>query len=316
MITQDIGIWGGPVRIPGGAIRVSTPFLDISRGEVLTERSGRINHGLEGTRVYGAMAGYATACVSGSAWIGVGVTAVAGSLFGGLDGLMCPLPKVNDIAIGAVLILLGIGLVFFFGTPFKQPVAPHLPAIAFGGWSSVPQMQAALIVNVLFLIGIALTLGMACCQRSRCAMRMSVAENIAFCSFEVTGAAPRLSPMKRQWRLRILPPSATTWEDTPDGKRAGRLPRQAAGRNPRPARHQKPDLRGRDHRSLRETTMREANDRGFECFLAEEATESYFPGLKAATLDMIRAGRHRRLDGDHRSGAGGAAWLSRRTLRG
>lgn len=38
-----------------------------------------------------------------------------------------------------------------------------------------------------------------------------------------------------------------------------------------------------------QTTMREANDRGFECLLAEDATESYFPAFKAATLDMIRA---------------------------
>lgn len=38
-----------------------------------------------------------------------------------------------------------------------------------------------------------------------------------------------------------------------------------------------------------QTTMREANDRGFECLLAEDATESYVPAFKAATLDMIRA---------------------------
>jgi nicotinamidase-related amidase len=38
-----------------------------------------------------------------------------------------------------------------------------------------------------------------------------------------------------------------------------------------------------------QTTMREANDRGYECLLVEDATESYFPAFKAATLDMIRA---------------------------
>ena len=38
-----------------------------------------------------------------------------------------------------------------------------------------------------------------------------------------------------------------------------------------------------------QTTMREANDRGFDCLLAEDATESYFPEFKTATLDMIRA---------------------------
>jgi nicotinamidase-related amidase len=38
-----------------------------------------------------------------------------------------------------------------------------------------------------------------------------------------------------------------------------------------------------------QTTMREANDRGFDSILAEDATESYFPAFKAATLEMIRA---------------------------
>jgi biuret amidohydrolase len=38
-----------------------------------------------------------------------------------------------------------------------------------------------------------------------------------------------------------------------------------------------------------QTTMREANDRGFECVLIEDATESYFPEFKAATLAMVRA---------------------------
>jgi nicotinamidase-related amidase len=38
-----------------------------------------------------------------------------------------------------------------------------------------------------------------------------------------------------------------------------------------------------------QTTMREANDRGYECLLVEDATESYFPHFKQATLEMIRA---------------------------
>ncbi len=38
-----------------------------------------------------------------------------------------------------------------------------------------------------------------------------------------------------------------------------------------------------------QTTMREANDRGYDCLLAEDATESYFPAFKTATLEMIRA---------------------------
>lgn len=157
----DLGLWAVPLAILGGAIRVSTPFLFVSLGEVLTERSGRINLGLEGTLVFGAMSGYAIAVMTGSPWAGVVIAALAGSLFGLLHGVLCSLPKVNDIAIGIAMMLFGSGLAFYFGKPFIQPVAPDLPAIPFGFWSDLPQVQAALNVNVLFLIGIALAVAMA-----------------------------------------------------------------------------------------------------------------------------------------------------------
>ena len=158
---NDLGLWAIPIAILGGAIRVSTPFLFVSLGEVLTERSGRINLGLEGTLVFGAMAGYAIAVMTGSAWAGVVVAAFAGSLFGLIHGLICSLPKVNDIAIGIAMMLFGTGLAFYFGKPFIQPVAPDLPAIPLGFWSDLPQLRAALEINVLFILGIVLAIAMA-----------------------------------------------------------------------------------------------------------------------------------------------------------
>ena len=49
------------LAIIGGAIRVGTPFLFVSLGECLTEKSGRINLGLEGVLVFSAMAGFGAA---------------------------------------------------------------------------------------------------------------------------------------------------------------------------------------------------------------------------------------------------------------
>ncbi|MBU1173963.1 MAG: ABC transporter permease [Alphaproteobacteria bacterium] len=160
MVT-DIGLWGVPLAILGGAIRVSTPFIFVSIGEALTERSGRINLGLEGTLVFGAMSGYAVAFHSDSAWLGVLAAAFFGLLFGLFHGFVCKLPKVNDIAIGIALMLLGTGLAFFFGKPYVQPVAPDLPSIPFGFWSDIPQVEAALRINVLFILGIVLAVAMA-----------------------------------------------------------------------------------------------------------------------------------------------------------
>ncbi|TIR16859.1 MAG: ABC transporter permease [Mesorhizobium sp.] len=156
METTDIGLWGVPLAMLGGAIRVSTPFIFVSLGEAITERSGRINLGLEGTLVFGAMSAYAVAVMTGSPWLGLLAAALAGLCFGLFHGWICKFPKVNDIAIGIALMLFGTGLAFFFGKPFIQPSAPDLPAIPFGNWSDIPQVQAALNVNVLFLIGAAL----------------------------------------------------------------------------------------------------------------------------------------------------------------
>jgi len=158
MDATEIGLWGVPLAILGGAIRVSTPFIFVSLGEAITERSGRINLGLEGTLVFGAMTAYAVAVMTGSPWLGLLAAAAAGLCFGLFHGWICKFAKVNDIAIGIALMLFGSGLAFFFGKPFIKPKAPNLPAIPFGAWSDIPQVQAALDVNVLFLIGAALSL--------------------------------------------------------------------------------------------------------------------------------------------------------------
>ena len=162
----DIGLWGIPLAIIAGAIRVSTPFIFVSLGEMITERSGRINLGLEGTLVFGAMAAYGTAVMTGSPWLGVLAAMLAGSLFGLIHGFICKFPKVNDIAIGIAMMQFGLGLAFFLGKPFIQPSAPKLPSIPFGGWSSYPQIQAALNINVLFILGIALAFALSWALRN------------------------------------------------------------------------------------------------------------------------------------------------------
>ena len=151
-----LGAWGVPLAVLGGALRVSAPFLFVSLGECLTEKSGRVNLGLEGTLVLGAMGGYGVSYLSGSAWFGVAAAGALGALFGALHGFLCSRPRVNDIAVGIALMLLGIGLSFFFGKPLIQPTAPRLPAVSLGFWSDVPQVRSNLQINFLLLLGIAL----------------------------------------------------------------------------------------------------------------------------------------------------------------
>src|SRR5437016_12526338 len=107
MADGTIGLWTVPLAVFGGAIRVSTPFLFVSLGECLTEKSGRINLGLEGTLVMGAMTGYAIALHSGSPWLGVLCAGLAGALLGALHSWLCSFQRVNDIAVVIAMILFG-----------------------------------------------------------------------------------------------------------------------------------------------------------------------------------------------------------------
>jgi general nucleoside transport system permease protein len=152
----NIGLWTVPLAVLGGAVRVSTPFIFVSLGECITERSGRINLGLEGTLVMGAMSGYGVSYLTGSPWLGVLAAGIVGSLFGALHAAFCSLPRVNDIAIGIALMLFGIGLAFYIGKPLIEPQAPILPSIELAWWSRIPQLREALRINALFLIGIVL----------------------------------------------------------------------------------------------------------------------------------------------------------------
>jgi general nucleoside transport system permease protein len=144
------------IAVLGGAVRVGTPFLFVSLGECLTEKSGRINLGLEGVLVLSAMAGFGGSYLSGSVWLGVLVAGLVGAALALLHGLLCSLPRVSDVATGIALMLFGAGLAFYLGKPLIQPQAPQIPSIPLGGWSASGSVQSALAINALFPIGVAL----------------------------------------------------------------------------------------------------------------------------------------------------------------
>jgi len=145
------------IAMIGGAIRVSTPFMFVALGETITEKSGRINLGLEGTLVLGAMVAYMTSYRTGSPWVGVLGAGGVGMLLGAMHGFICKLPRVNDVAIGIAMMSFGVGLAFFFGKPYIQPTAPRLPSVPIGQWiGASPTLRQALDVNPLFLVGLAM----------------------------------------------------------------------------------------------------------------------------------------------------------------
>jgi general nucleoside transport system permease protein len=154
MITESIGYWGVVIGVFAGAIRGGTPFLLVSLGECLTEKSGKINLGLEGVLLMGAMSAYAVAYKSNSPFIGVAAAAGTGALLGMIHAFLVSRPKVNDIAAGIAMLIFGTGFAFYLGKPFIQPSAPQLPGIQLGAWSATPQIAAALKISPLFVFGV------------------------------------------------------------------------------------------------------------------------------------------------------------------
>ncbi len=142
------------VAVLGGAIRVGTPFLLVSLGECVTEKAGRINLGLEGVLVFSAMAGFGGSYLTGNVWLGVMAAGLCGALLALLHGVVCSLPRVNDIATGIALMLLGTGLAFYLGKGLIQPQAPQIPALNLGDWSDSAQVRSALQINALFPLGV------------------------------------------------------------------------------------------------------------------------------------------------------------------
>ena len=147
--------------ILAGTLRGSAPFLFVSLGECITEKSGKINLGLEGTLLMGAMSAYGVSYLSTPAvgefwapWLGVAAAGISGMLLGVVHGWLSQQRRVNDVATGIAMIILGSGLAFFFGKPFIQPQAPQLVTFDLGGWSNLSQVQSALRISPLFLIGI------------------------------------------------------------------------------------------------------------------------------------------------------------------
>src|SRR5437763_466574 len=102
-ILQSIDLTALALALFGGAIRVGTPFLFVSLGECITERAGRVNLGLEGTLVMGAVTAYAVSYYVGAGWLNY----LVGSL--GIDESVVVniAPWVGVLAAGLIGALLG-----------------------------------------------------------------------------------------------------------------------------------------------------------------------------------------------------------------
>ena len=99
-------------------LAASTPLLIAATGELVTERSGVLNLGVEGMMIVGAACGFGGAWLTGSIFIGALFGIVAGTLMSLVFALMALGLAVNQVATGLALTILGVGLSGLIGAGF------------------------------------------------------------------------------------------------------------------------------------------------------------------------------------------------------
>jgi len=87
------------VDIIAATLRIATPLIFATLGELFCERAGILNLGIEGTMFFGAFSGFAAASLSGSLWVGVLTALVGGMLSGWLMSLFAVRLGVNQLRI-------------------------------------------------------------------------------------------------------------------------------------------------------------------------------------------------------------------------
>ena len=149
-----------------GAIRLGTPLLYPTLGEIICERSGVLNLGLEGIMLVGSLAGYMGAVYTGgNAWIGLLIGILAGGMFSLVHAFLTISLKADQVISGVMLVLLGMGITEYLGS------ATNMSQQAIWSWanrwgfddlqipflSGLPFVGKALFQhNVLVYIGLAM----------------------------------------------------------------------------------------------------------------------------------------------------------------
>lgn len=120
------------------AVQSGTPILYATVGEIITERSGVLNLGVEGMMLMGAMCAFLTSLTTGCPWLAFLVGGLAAALFSCLHGVVCLWFQGNQVVSGLALTILGAGLANFLGTPFVGMSAPGFTPFAVPLLSDIP----------------------------------------------------------------------------------------------------------------------------------------------------------------------------------
>ena len=125
-------------------ITASTPLLFAATGELVTEKSGILNLGVEGMMLVGAIAAFAVASTSGSGLAGIVAGAAAGAAMAMVFGFLTLTLLANQVATGLALTIFGIGISALIGASFVGFALEPLPKLAIPMLSNIPAIGSIL----------------------------------------------------------------------------------------------------------------------------------------------------------------------------
>tara|TARA_R100000005_G_scaffold89765_1_gene60610 strand:- start:17221 stop:18150 length:930 start_codon:yes stop_codon:yes gene_type:complete len=150
--------WIVPVFLT--VITAATPLVFAAIGELVSEKSGVLNLGVEGMMLVGAATGFIAVTVTGSYLLGVAAAAFAGAAMALLFGILTLSLMANQVATGLALTLFGVGLSALMGQDFVGVPVDALTKLNIPGLSDIPFLgpilfaQDALVYLSIIMVGV------------------------------------------------------------------------------------------------------------------------------------------------------------------
>lgn len=141
-------------------ITAATPLVIAALGELVTERAGVLNLGVEGMMIMGAVGAFAATQLTGSPYVGVVAGILCGGLFSLLFGFLTLTLVANQVATGLALTLLGLGASGMLGESFVGAPGIKLQPITVPFLSDIPFLGPVLFrQDIIFYMSLALVVG-------------------------------------------------------------------------------------------------------------------------------------------------------------
>ncbi|HSO09668.1 MAG TPA: ABC transporter permease [Desulfoprunum sp.] len=126
------------VPLLAAAVQSGTPILYATLGEIVTEKSGVLNLGVEGVMILGTLTAFVVALTTGSPILAFVAAGLAGTIAAAIHGMVCLWFKGNQVVSGLALTILGTGLADYLGNAYVGRTAPGFSPLPLPLLSEIP----------------------------------------------------------------------------------------------------------------------------------------------------------------------------------